>query len=269
MDDFISVSFLKNKTMKLILILIILTALICCNNNVKKSVDKQDATTALVEDTCHPLSKTINYQAEFPSERTIDFPEGQNICRIVPDTSNGNIYVQKKIGADCWKTLDPVFIGCNQCGVELKDWNDDSFIDLYWSSKHYAEVTFYNPETQGFTSAIGVKKSEKYPLLNRVNYNLFGIYPHFDTTWSYLYRFESFEQNNYALLKVYDEELDSETKKIIKLYAVKGTKESLVQTWQSKEFPVFMKNNDSFDYFDANEFIKYYWTKNWKQFVPH
>ncbi len=247
--------------MKLILILIILTALISCNN-APKSFDKKDVPTAIVEDSCHQLSPKVDYHAESERDRTIDFAEGSDTFRIVTDTGDLKVYLQKKIGFDCWKTLEHVFRnheGSYTYGVKLIDLNEDGFIDISDEYKMFTEITFYDPQMKGFRNDTLTKEcsnNDIFTLPNKVKYTICSCCPNLldaDVS-SDLYRFKDFKTESYATLRV------SPRQKTIDLYS-KGYQHS----WQLHEFPAFMKEGD----FDADEFIKDYWTKNWKKFVPN
>jgi hypothetical protein len=251
--------------MKLILILSLLTVLISCKN-VQKNVDKQDA---IVEDSCHQLSKKVNYHAKSIRYRTINFAEGADTFRIVPDTT-GHVYVQKKMSAHCWKTLAPFLQSCNNlCRVELIDWDEDGFKDLCRITKWEIYIDFYDPKTKGFgefgKDGFSEVNCPRYALPDKVKYNIFLIRPNI-ATHSYLSRFEKSGKQEYAMLRVLHEDFDTEEKPIkpiIELYSVKDGGHSLIQKWELNEFPAFMKAGG----FDADGFIKDYWTKNWKKFV--
>jgi hypothetical protein len=248
-------------SMKLILILSLLTALISCNN-APKSIDKQEVPTTIVEDSCHQLSKKIDYHAESERDRTTDFTEGSDTFRIVTDTADMKVYLQKKVSVDCWKTLERTFRnheGNYTYGVKLIDLNDDGFIDISDEYKMFTEITFYDPRMKGFrndTVMIDCSDNKIYSLPNKVKYDICSCCPHQieAEVSSDLYRFEDFNPKGYAQLSV------SPRQKTIEL-SFNGNK----RLWQLNEFPAFMKD----DHFDADDFIKDYWEKNWKEFVPN
>jgi hypothetical protein len=199
----------------------------------------------------------------------IGFVEGQDSFRIVADTGCELSYIQRKIDFNNWETLKHGFDMISQGMVKLTDWNDDGFIDLYWNNKWYAEVTLYNPETKVFIGPGTVEKCQRYSLPDKVQYNVY-FSNHFQTTWSCLYKYKKLDNSEYAKLKVISEEgnidfEDKPIKTVIELYSVKGNNDSLIQKWELSDFPAFMKDG----YFDADDFIKDYWTKNWKRFVTN
>ena len=252
---------MENKTMKTIIVLSMLTAWISCTNNTgQKGVDTQIVSTAIMGDTCHPLSAFVNYQTESERDRTIDFVEGQDTFRLLSDTDSLIVYLQKKIGYDCWKTLERVFRnsgGGQTYGVDLIDINDDGFIDIRDKYKMFTEITFYDPQMKGFrndTLTEECSNNDIFTLPNKVKYSICSCCPNqLDSDVSSdLYKFKDFKTEGYATLRV------SPRQKTIVL-----SSDGDERSWQLKEFPAFMRESD----FDADEFIKDYWTKNWKRFV--
>jgi hypothetical protein len=233
---------------------------------VRDSVETKES----VNDTIDSLENTIQYNISYNHSETIGFVEGQDSFRIVADTANGHFNIQKKIDLNSWKTIEPVIDMCCQRQVELIDWNEDGFIDMYIHQKWYPEVTLYNPEKKGFTGLFNynVENGERHSLPDKMKYNTYFIGRDIGTTWSNLYRYKKLDQTIYAKLKVigetYDDSENKPIKTIIELYSVQGNEDSLIQKWALSDFPAFIGKDGGFD---TSEFIKDYWTKNWKRFV--
>ncbi len=252
--------------MKFILTLNLLVALMYYQNCAPKMETKKESSVAILVDTCNALATKINYTEKEKRFRTIDFSEGKDTFRIVPDTVGGfDVYVQKKTGSNCWKTLEDTF-KCRQSGIKLIDENDDGFIDICNILRWWNEISLYNPKTKSFMSAIKVGVSSTLP--QQFKYDIVEEDVKSDVLIARLYRFENLKQHIYAVLKTYTKK-DSDTFETekIQLFSVEGETETLLKTWKPTQFPAFMKNNGSYDYFEDSEFMEDYWKKNWKQFV--
>jgi hypothetical protein len=221
-------------------------------------------------DTCNPLAGKINYENEFRRFRTVDFAEGQDTFRLVPDTFDRKfellfeVYLQAQTPFRCWKTLDTFH--CRQFGITLKDWNEDGFEDISNDYKWWKEISFYNPTTHTFVNKVEIGTSvDSLPHQMKYDWKSDRMS---DSVESRLFRFENYDIKIYARLNIISpHKLNAMIPEVIQLYQVQEGNESLVQQWLPREFPAFMGNNGSFDFFDTDKFIENYWKKNWKKWV--
>jgi hypothetical protein len=222
-------------------------------------------------DTCNQLSNIANYDAELPRYQTIDFSEGLDTYRIVPDTSKivFSVYLQKKNGQNCWNTPSDTF-QCLRMGLHLADWNDDGYMDLSNQRKWWNEVYLYNPQTKNFSNRSFLGCCHRQKLANNVQFDIMveGKFP--KASESRLFRFEDFKLKSYAILKVYYYYIDDQglgIAKEIKLFTVTQDKETLINQWTINDFPLFVRNNGFYDYFLTDDFITDYWKTHWQEFI--
>jgi hypothetical protein len=256
--------------MKIILIAFYLITLIGCNiDNLSDKQKSNKNISKIIADTCNRIAKEESYYDNQQRFRVIDFGEGKDTFRIVPDTfgSKFNVYLQKKVGSDCWGNVDTFY--CRQVGINLKDMNDDGYKDISNELKWWNEINLYNPQIKKFTNKIEIGGSGVMILPNKVRYDI-GGYPHSDTSESRLFRFENYKMKIYAKLKlIFKAESQYSTIEKIELYSINNENTMLNITWKQSDFPAFIKNNGTDDYFETHEFIENYWKNNWRKFIPN
>jgi hypothetical protein len=228
-----------------------------------------EATTPTT-DSCDPRARVVHYETPLVHYRTLYFTEGTDSFRLVPDTFQQkyalwfDVHLQAQRTVHCWKTLDT--FRCRQFGVSLMDWNGDGFLDLSNDFKWWKEITFYNPATHTF-----VHKAEVGSSVETVHHPVKSDWKSdrmSDSIESRLFRFENYDIQIYARLNFVGTH-NSEIPKVIRLYTVQKGNESLVQEWLPSQWPTYLKNNKVYRYFDIDEFIRQYWKKNWKKYVPN
>jgi hypothetical protein len=255
--------------MKSILFLTIFMTLWSCQNNVLKNNINKNTIFEITRDSCNQIASEISYYDSQQRFRTVDFVEDIDTFRIVPDTLGEGFYVylQKKIGLNCWSMID-TFI-CKQDGIYLEDLNGDGLTDICNVLNLTDEIYLYNPKEKEFTHKIETGQGIIY-LPNNVKYDFYSYNSHSDSLESRLFRFENYDINYYATLKVkYKGHLEDNELEKIELYTKNKDKQSLLKEWSQKAFPEFIKNNGAYEYFETREFIKAYWGKNWKNFIPN
>jgi hypothetical protein len=266
--------------MKFSIIFLFFITFIACRNAPQQSVATNQqsiiASDSLVanesETTCDTFTFKLNFNDAEERFRTVEFQEGNQTFRIVPDTTGRDFYayVQKKIGVNCWETIE-YSVQCRQNGLLLgRDYNGDGYSDLTNEWKWETYIFIYDPKNQSF-HPITLGGS-----IDSINNKVLASFQSFDKKGngeSTLYKFEDYKLVPIAAIQLSsqprtdnDDNFDFEVAKMV-LFKIEKDNKTLLQTWQPKDFPQFMKNNGAYDYFEDHEFLQDYWQKNWQRFL--
>lgn len=251
--------------------------LMSCQNSAQKTAttttkvlnpkDSLSANTA--ESPCDTFAFKLNYNDYQERFRTIEFKEGNQVFRIVPDTTGHNFlaYVQKQVNENCWTTIEEE-VQCRQNGLLLvHDYNSDGFQDLTNEWSRETHISLYNPKTQLFhTTTLGGS-------IDSINTKVIADYRSLDKKGNgeaTLYKFVGYELQPLAVIKLFSKAREEENNGYevdrMELYEIKGNNEKLIKGWHPQDIPQFIKNNGSYNYFEEWEFLQDYWQKNWQHF---